>query len=503
VALTKINYNQIKGSCINAFDYMSAAQIADITSFTGSVDCTAALDLAFANVGQQVFLPAGLYLVSTNLASPTCGGIFGEGWTPGAVYEGTFLLIKGTVGLRLRNAFCLTVRDLCLQGNNALTDFSTGILIGDSPAAPSATVYTWDYGKITNVQITNFSGNSSRGMYLRDANFCTFTDLHIANCVMGLETCVANTTAGGTPADCWFYNATISSIQTNGVMMRSGYVIFDNLRLSGCLTEAFSMWPIQGEITSLSAIAIIRHPQFENMPDSLYQFRLEGTVAQNACTLVVDDAWFEMGAGQGAFFVEAKGAYAKAYFNKPMLYDVTNVPTSWIQCTNGASLSISNSVTFNNVDTAYDVSDPLYCTTDTASQLLGNNMMRIWTPSFSVPLTIVGAATYVATAVTAGNLVHWSLRIIPTGAGTTASVGATFICGGGAFDLGAPRTGSGNPLNYAVNVAFESRALSATTSGEVYNSGNKFICVCPNWPATNDEVQLSGTYYVVHRAIIP
>lgn len=68
MSLTKASYSMVTGAPINVFDYMTAAQIADVSSNTGSIDvtaaCQAAVDACVAAGGGQVFFPQGTYLLN-------------------------------------------------------------------------------------------------------------------------------------------------------------------------------------------------------------------------------------------------------------------------------------------------------------------------------------------------------------------------------------------------------------------------------------------------------
>ena len=83
--LTKVSYSMITGSVINAFDYMTAAQIQDVQSGTGSVDVTAALQAALdagysatLALCKAVYLPSGKYLITSSLLLRDNACIFGE-----------------------------------------------------------------------------------------------------------------------------------------------------------------------------------------------------------------------------------------------------------------------------------------------------------------------------------------------------------------------------------------------------------------------------------------
>ena len=62
MSLTKVSYSMIQGDVINAFDYMTPAQIADVTSNTASLNVATAVQAAItdATATKKVLrLPAG------------------------------------------------------------------------------------------------------------------------------------------------------------------------------------------------------------------------------------------------------------------------------------------------------------------------------------------------------------------------------------------------------------------------------------------------------------
>lgn len=67
MSLTKATYSMISGAPVNVFDYMTAAQIADVQAGTLAVDVTASINAAIAAVtstGGQVLFPVGRYSVT-------------------------------------------------------------------------------------------------------------------------------------------------------------------------------------------------------------------------------------------------------------------------------------------------------------------------------------------------------------------------------------------------------------------------------------------------------
>lgn len=88
MALTKVSYAMVEGDVINAFDYMTAAQIADVTSNTGSIDVQPAIQAAIdaATAAKKILrLPAGTYRLEATIT------ISGNNWLIGDGKDGTKL----------------------------------------------------------------------------------------------------------------------------------------------------------------------------------------------------------------------------------------------------------------------------------------------------------------------------------------------------------------------------------------------------------------------------
>jgi len=69
MSLTKVTYSMISGATVNVFDFMTDAEIADVTSRTASIDVTAKIQAAIDSVttGLTVFLPRGRYLTTSTI----------------------------------------------------------------------------------------------------------------------------------------------------------------------------------------------------------------------------------------------------------------------------------------------------------------------------------------------------------------------------------------------------------------------------------------------------
>jgi hypothetical protein len=76
MALTKVSYSMITGMYANVFDFMTAAQIADVQARTTNLDVTAAVQTAL-NSNKTVYFPAGVYKITATLTGKNCR-LFGE-----------------------------------------------------------------------------------------------------------------------------------------------------------------------------------------------------------------------------------------------------------------------------------------------------------------------------------------------------------------------------------------------------------------------------------------
>lgn len=93
MALTKVSNSMHTGAVVSVFDFMTAAQIADVESHTGSIDVSSALQAAIdacatsdrtegipaTPVTNQVFFPAGTYLINTPLTVSSYLNLRGAG----------------------------------------------------------------------------------------------------------------------------------------------------------------------------------------------------------------------------------------------------------------------------------------------------------------------------------------------------------------------------------------------------------------------------------------
>lgn len=70
MALTKATFAMINSAPVSAFDFMSAAQIADVQSGTLALDVSTAINNALAAATDEVYLPDGQYRVDSSIEVP-------------------------------------------------------------------------------------------------------------------------------------------------------------------------------------------------------------------------------------------------------------------------------------------------------------------------------------------------------------------------------------------------------------------------------------------------
>jgi len=77
--LTKVSYSMITGAPVNVFDYMTAAQIADVLANTYAENVTVPVQAALDSGAKSIYFPAGTYKVSTLTVPSTVRQIAGVG----------------------------------------------------------------------------------------------------------------------------------------------------------------------------------------------------------------------------------------------------------------------------------------------------------------------------------------------------------------------------------------------------------------------------------------
>jgi len=101
MALTKVSYSMIQGSEINVFDFMSAAQIADISAGTGAIRCDVQIQACIDAVQAMkdrptIVFPVGKYRLEAGLIISTdCISLFGLGMPSIAIGDDSGSVTRG------------------------------------------------------------------------------------------------------------------------------------------------------------------------------------------------------------------------------------------------------------------------------------------------------------------------------------------------------------------------------------------------------------------------
>ena len=77
--LTKVSYSMITGAPVNVFDYMTAAQVADVLANTFAENVTVPVQAALDSGAKSIYFPAGTYKISTLTVPGTVRQITGVG----------------------------------------------------------------------------------------------------------------------------------------------------------------------------------------------------------------------------------------------------------------------------------------------------------------------------------------------------------------------------------------------------------------------------------------
>lgn len=113
MSLTKVSYSMTTGAPVNVFDFMSAAQIADVEAGTFAQNVTAPVQAALDSGAASVYFPAGTYKVSTLTVPATVRQITGVGanranatilrFDTGQTLTNGLLVSTGTSGMAASN----------------------------------------------------------------------------------------------------------------------------------------------------------------------------------------------------------------------------------------------------------------------------------------------------------------------------------------------------------------------------------------------------------------
>ena len=178
MSLTKATYSMISGATVNAFDFMTDAQIADVKARTALVDTTTAIQTAINSLGVAggvVRLPKGRYLTTAKLTLPSGVSLIGDGQfgSVGSYDQGVTTIYgshNGTAILSLVGSVGCTVADLCLQSTAAGPYTQTGLLLGRSTSASAGYHRIKKVSVYGNYNVANVCAIASEDNYWEDLN---------------------------------------------------------------------------------------------------------------------------------------------------------------------------------------------------------------------------------------------------------------------------------------------------------------------------------------------
>lgn len=232
---------------VSVFDFMTAAQITDVTTNAFSVDCTAAINTAIAyaaTTGKDLYVPAGTYRIVPNLLRTYAGGTsinvaFDMVSNMSIVAEegATFKIANNvsTTGSPVFMAMFFTRSQLSNLKFYGLTMDMNGANNRISPSAPSS------YNRFNQAMI--FVSGGSADAYCNDVlvERCNFLNTPGVSCIVMAQTATyTNETLGKnwTIRDCLFKNNGLDSDDHSSI-----YAWAENVIVEGCTFTADTMFP--------------------------------------------------------------------------------------------------------------------------------------------------------------------------------------------------------------------------------------------------------------------
>lgn len=319
MALTKVTNSMISGAVVNAFDFMTEAQITDVQARTGLVDVTTAIQTAInslSTAGGVVRLPKGKYYVTAKLTLPNGVSLIGDGQfgSVGSYDQGVttiYAIHSGTAILSLVGSVGCTVADLCLQSSAAGPYPQSGLLLGRSSAASAG------YHKIMRVSVygsysvANIYSIASEDNYWEDVNAWNYalstatnvfyTSIGNSNPSM-TEPLTTSSNLDNVMVRCFFVNASPSAsaacIYLDNAEGMGGWSFF-----GGYLTAAAGSYVTiaNGAVDGLSALGPFTFSGMNGerlaSGDPLYGFRLTVTGSVELRGLAITNCRLDFAAG--------------------------------------------------------------------------------------------------------------------------------------------------------------------------------------------------------------
>jgi hypothetical protein len=453
MALTKVTYSMIQGGVVNALDYMTPAQVDNVTSRLGTIDVTAAVQAAMNSGAKAVYLPAGVYGIAGALTFPISPTqevgfkLFGDGITATvlkAMVGNTstdFLTIGNpnylTTGYSTDNELC----DLQLDGSNLPDTQITNVL----------TIIGTFNNSIKNIRAGTGNFPNARidirvkfDVYTTEFNSCWGNQLYIGG--------------SGVP-----FNTTLTFIggSWNTINVYSTHVItFIGVTLQGFVGVGYPLTRLYAN--NVDSLAY-RNSDFEG--DGI------NVEFENCKKCQIVECQFAISSSNPDLTCIVKSTDSSNIVFRDNCYPNWVSPSPYSPFTPaGPKYFIDGGG--NNVMELNDFQFVNYFNTGS------------YTPTFT-GLTVVngtGGATYSGTWIKTGTRVFFTVKITVTGTCTTAST-----AGVTRFDLPVVATNDGT---------CQAADSSLTVSGNGFISSGTQFSFLPAWAAINTNVIITGDYTV-------
>ena len=168
MSLTKVSYSMIQGEIVNAFDFMTPAQIADVTNKTQLLDVTSSIQAAL-NTGKNVYFPAGVYMYTGGISQNAQGQhVYGAGIQ--LLPQPTFPIGNATIFKKISG----TAIGWELGSHNGGLHYMS---FDNSGFGGNALKVTGHYLIVENICMSNVGG-TSYAMYLDSVNTSYFSTIN-------------------------------------------------------------------------------------------------------------------------------------------------------------------------------------------------------------------------------------------------------------------------------------------------------------------------------------
>lgn len=439
---------------VNVFSYLSAAQVADVVSNTGALDCTAAIASAYADSKSLIF-PAGTYKVSSLPNFAVFGTrIIGVG-TVVINYTGSTIGLSvdagSTPGVFVQN---ITIENMTINAANVATTafFVRGIT----------------HSTFKNIRMRNFT---TVGLLCNSYVSCYFENIYLTGNEPGVTTITATGIqldkrgTGEQSSNGTFINPVIEGVSGVGIS------------LVDAAMNTFIGGSSEGNGTGVNIAAA-------SLNNSIIGLDMEANTADVACAGLRNK--FINCLSTTAFNITA-GTSNHAFGGQMHDITISGGVGAILSCV-GYSGTLTDSGTNTSKFANYYITGasvdasvlPTGVSFTNGGSVLKNYIESgTWTVTPS-GLTVVGTPTYTGKYTRIGNVVHFSVRFQSTT--STASAG-----------------GAGTSFNLPVSCNSNGATCSAGNNGTASAYGNGAIyavtCYPPAWTATADVV-VSGTYLV-------